>query len=143
MVNKLFYIVYNSYYKHGNYKRDIPALTVGGIFCAVVFSLFLTAHFMFFYEKDEGKEMISWLGCSKGQLIFHSIFIAAMLITYFRFFWRNTHRAIYEQFKADEYLNSRKAKFIGFAVVLFFILLPILYAIIKAYCLYGSLYITA
>jgi len=38
MINKLFYIIYNTYYKHGNYKNDIPPLTVFGIFYTAIVS---------------------------------------------------------------------------------------------------------
>jgi len=39
MINKLFYIIYNSYYKHGQYKNDMPSLTVGGIFLGCFFGI--------------------------------------------------------------------------------------------------------
>ena len=44
MVYKLFYIIYNAYYKHGEYKNDIPPLTVGGIFLGCFFSLGLLSY---------------------------------------------------------------------------------------------------
>lgn len=32
MLDRLFFIIYNSYFKDGTYKNDIPPLTAGGIF---------------------------------------------------------------------------------------------------------------
>ena len=51
-MNKLFYIIYNAYYKHGEYKNDNPSLTVGGMFSVFYYSITYSSFIIFHLIKN-------------------------------------------------------------------------------------------
>lgn len=130
-MNRLFYIIYNSYYKDGEYKNDIPSLTVGGIFTISFFSI--------------GLSIFNVIGCinplySKikiGNFVaFFSIFFCG-LIVYFLFYHNKRYRKIYETYKDNVFLNSKLAKRFSFFIVILFILSPIILVMIQTKINYG------
>ena len=130
-MNKLFYIIYNSYYKHGAYKNDIPSLTVGGIFF-ILFSSILKSIMMLvewtetFYKKFE---------YSSGKNFF--IITSSCLLVYFVFYHNKRYQKIYTKYKNNAFLNSKTAKLLGFSLVIIMILSPIFLAAIHTKIKYG------
>jgi hypothetical protein len=130
-MNRLFYVIYNSYYKDGQYKDDIPSLTVGGIFTISFFSIGLSIF-----------NLIGWINplYSKikiGNFItFFSISFCA-LIVYFLFYHNKRYRKIYQTYKNNVFLNSKLAKRFSFFIVILFILSPIILVMIQTKIHYG------
>lgn len=123
-MNKLFYIIYNSYYKHGEYKKDIPTLTVGAIFG------------IFFSSIGRSiLDIIGWINpiyypIKLSKPFFWLLLIAYSAIVYFAFYHNKRYQKIYEAYKEDVFLNSQKGKFFGFFIVFGIILLPVILALI-------------
>lgn len=125
-MDKLFYIIYNSYYKHGNFKNDIPVTTVGGIFLFCVYSIF-TAVLMVFYWINAPHSMLP--KTSRGIILFSVIIFGA--ITYFLFFYNKRHLKIYERYKDNLFLNSFSGKILGFTVIIFIYLMPLIICFLR------------
>lgn len=127
-MNKLFYIVYNSYYKHGQFKNDIPSLTVAGIFAIMFFSLILFGLFIIGWIYPE----YAYAKISKSnKSIHHFIAIFCCLVTYFAFYYNKRYIKIYQTYKDSEFLNSSTAKFQAFLFIVLVILSPIILALIQ------------
>lgn len=125
-MNKLFYIIFNSYYKHGEYKNDNPALTVGGIFTVFFFSIALSALMISNLSNYPINPLIP--NFSKPIIILICTFFGA--IVYLLFFYNNRHLKIYEKYKEAIFLNSKLAKRLGFFIIFFIILFPLLIGIL-------------
>ena len=123
-MNRLFYIIYNSYYKNGEYKDDTPSLTVGGIFLICFFCSGLSI-----------LNIIGWV----DPLYYHmklsktTVFLEIILfgsIVYFLFYHNKRYQRIYEKYKEDAFLNSQLAKFIGFFIVILIMISPFMLALV-------------
>ncbi len=130
-MNKLFYIIYNSYYKHGEYKNDIPSLTVGGIFL------------IFFYSIIKSVLIIvGWINPVYYQINFDKplrflFFVLYGFIVYFLFYYKKRYKSIYNMYKENEFLNSKKGKILGFCSVILVIVLPIILGIVRNKIVHG------
>ncbi|WP_396168845.1 hypothetical protein [Flavobacterium sp.] len=130
-MNKLFYIIYNSYYKNGAFKDDIPSLTVGGIFVVFFYSVF--KFFLILIEWFNPIYSTMKLG---KTFVYISIGLYGILV-YFLFYHKRRYRFIYERYKNDKFLNSKLAKRIGFFFVILMILSPIMIVAVKTKITYG------
>lgn len=129
---KLFYIIYNSYYKHGNYRKDIPKLTVFGIFLVFTYSLIVL---IFDIGKIISDPHTKNVGASSS--LFYLIVGTAVLLVYLLFFNKEKYKMIYEKYKDDTFLNSKKAKVIGFFTIIFVILAPMILWIVRNKIAFG------
>lgn len=128
---RLFYIIYNSYYKHGEYKDDIPTLTVGGIFSVSFYCIELSIiNIIGFINPLYQKMKISGF---KSFLIS----IISLVIVYFLFYHKKRYDKIYERYKDDIFLNSKTAKYFGFIIIVLIILSPFLLAMLQNKILHG------
>jgi len=126
-MNRLFYIIYNSYYKHGKYNNDNPSLTVGGMF--LVFFLSICLDIAFLIKLMEDPLFLNFPKKSKPiMLLVISMFGS---IVYFLFFYNQKHHKIYEIYKEDVFLNSKTAKYLGFFIVFFTIVSPLIIGLIR------------
>ena len=125
-MDKLFYIIYNSYYKHGDFKKDIPVATVGGIFLFCVYSIF-AAVFMVFYWISTPHSMLPKI--ARVIILFSVIIFGA--ITFFLFFYNKRHLKIYERYKDNLFLNSSGGKILGFTVLIFIYLMPLIICFLR------------
>ena len=124
MIDKIFYIIYNSYYKHGEYKNDIPPLTVFGIFFYSIYSIImLTVTFIDFIFDSKTY-------FSHGNQTFFK-FVMCGLITFFAFYYRKRYQAIYNRYKDNGFYNSKKAKFLAFTFIILVCLSPMIFAILS------------
>jgi hypothetical protein len=130
-MNKLFYIIYNSYYKNGAFKDDIPSLTVGGIFVVFFYSVF--KFFLILIEWFNPIYSTMKLG---KTFVYISIGLYGILV-YFLLYHKRRYRFIYERYKNDKFLNSKLAKRIGFFFVILMILSPIMIVAVKTKITYG------
>ena len=133
MINKLFYIIYNSYYKHGEYKNDIPSLTVGGIFTMCFFSISFLIVMIVGLIDNPLHYHLSIL--SKPILSFITILFG--IIVYFVFYHKKKYKKIYETYKEDVFLNSQFAKYLGFSISIFVILSPLILGLVRNKICFG------
>lgn len=127
MIDKWFYIVFNSYYKHGNFKNDHPAWTVGGIFTFAVFTVIFALTMIYGFITKSDLPFIDRNGYAVLEPSPSKVMLLiGFLIIYFSFFYKKRHLKIYEKYKEDELLNSVKAKRIAFLLVILVYLLPII-----------------
>ncbi|MFD3003659.1 hypothetical protein ACFS7Z_25100 [Pontibacter toksunensis] len=106
-LNALFYHVYNSYYKDGNYTNDIPHLTAFGLlgssltmFCLAVFALF--------------NSMFNNSRLSVGICL--AIVIAGLLFFSFQFLYDSRYNRIYNEIKGSK-LDNMFMKIVAWGVV--------------------------
>jgi hypothetical protein len=130
-MNKLFYIIYNSYYKHGEYKDDIPSLTVGGIFTISIFSVAR------FFSDLIGWFKPSYFEAKQSNIITVLLTFLYGLIVYILFYHNKRYQKIYAKYKNNTFLNSKTAKFIGFSLVIIMIMSPIFLAALHTKIKYG------
>jgi hypothetical protein len=126
-MNKLFYIIYNAYYKHGEYKNDIPSLTVGGIFSIFFFSIGYSSLIIIKLINDPFFLHLPKL----SKPIMSLITILFGIIVYFIFYYGKKYQKIYETYKEDVFLNSKLAKGLGFFFVFLIILSPLIIGLIR------------
>jgi hypothetical protein len=126
MIDRLFYIIFNSYYKNGGYKNDIPPFTVALIFGMALFSLIFDLNII-----------INWIinptflvrGGSKISTSLQAYL--SLFGIYIWFFYKKRYISIYAKYINSEFLNSLTAKFIAFFTIKILILSPILIGVIK------------
>ena len=124
LFNLIFYIIYNSYYKHGNFKNDVPAYTVFFIFrfsffCQMLFLIGLWDLINDPYTNAEISKL--------ANIIF---FLSCLAITYFLFYLNKKYVVIYNTYKNDLFANSHLGKFMGWSFIILSILFPFLSALI-------------
>ena len=112
MIDRLFYIIYNSYYKHGNYKNDIPPLTVFGLFAVALFSLGLCFIYAHYLVKDPD-HFIKHQPIS-GKTVW---MIGSLFLTYFLFYYNKRYKKIYEKYKHITAYDSVQYKVIAFIII--------------------------
>jgi len=121
MIDRLFYIIYNSYYKHGKYQNDIPPLTVFGIFCMGLLSLIFTIFLCVYHLKDP--YYFRHNPQPPGQGV---IFIISIIITYFAFYYKKRYKEIYNKFKDISSYDTKHARFLAFSFMILLILSPLI-----------------
>lgn len=131
-MNKLFYIIYNSYYKHGKYKNDIPPLTVFGIFCVAIFSILNTVADVIYLIKDP-TYFRTHTAPSPTVYFFISIIVTLLL------FYRNKkYKKIYNKYKNVEKYDKIEIRIIAFSIIVMLIIFPILFALVYNKFYFGS-----
>jgi hypothetical protein len=125
MIDKLFYIIYNSYYKHGSYKNDTPPLTVFGIFTIAFFSVWGLIVDIIHWSIDKNFYI------KRTPHLDHRWYIlGGALITYFLFYYNKRYKDIYLKYKDNKALDSRFVRILGFVIVIFFIFVQIIVVIV-------------
>jgi hypothetical protein len=130
-MNRLFYIIYNSYYKNGEYKDDIPSLTVGGIFLICFFCIRLTVWAIM------GLVNTPYHHAKTSNSTVMVEIIAYGIIVYFLFYHNKRYRRIYEKYKENTFLNSKMAKRLGFMIVILIIVFPFVLGLVSYRILSG------
>lgn len=131
-MDKLFYIIYNSYYKHGKYKNDIPPLTVFGIFCIATFSVIIGIVYSFYLINDP-----TYFRTHKapGKGIF---FAVAVIITYASFYNNKRYKLIYNRFKDVSKYDSLTYRFIAFVIMFLFIISSMIFMLVYNKIYFGE-----
>ena len=124
MYNFIFYVIYNSYYKHGSYKNDMPPYTVFFIFVIVFYSqlLFLIELYHVIqnpYTRTIGPKSIRYLA------------FLCFIPTYLLFYSNKKYNVIYNTYKEDTFANSLLAKLMSWAIVVILILSPFIFGLIR------------
>ena len=121
----IFYIIYNSYYKHGNYKNDNPPFTVFFIFAISFFSQLLLLIEVYRVIQDP---YTRYLG---SKSILRALGFLCFIPTYLLFYLNRRYEVIYNTYKEDPLANSFPGKVIGWSVLIFCILSPFLFSLIR------------
>lgn len=132
MTNKLFYIIYNSYCKHGQYKNDISSLTVGAIFGIFFLSIVFSSVIIFGWINPLYDHLPK---LSKPIMSFITIVFG--IIVYFIFYHEKKYQKIYERYREDIFLNSQAGKVFGFFFVFLIIVSPIILALLRNKICFG------
>ncbi len=122
----IFYIIYNSYFKHGNYKNDIPPLTVGGIFTVVFFCLTLLIKGIRAYVLYGN---VPFAGFEKNHAPIVGFFCA--IAAYLMFYRNKRYINIYNQFKDNQFANSWPGKILGWMAIILLMLSPFIFTSIR------------
>jgi len=131
-MDRFFYIIFNSYYKHGSYRKDIPSVTVFGIFVGFFFGLILLL-----IEVNEFFKNPRFKGLGMEKTDYYLLGILSAAIVYFLFYFRKRYAVIYEKYKDSRFLNSKGAKILGFCVAVLFIISPLLFGIVRNKIIFG------
>lgn len=124
-MNRLFYIIYNSYYKNGEYKDDIPSLTVGAIFSICFFCIRLTVlAIMQLVDPSYHHAKTS------SPTVMLEMIVYGMIV-YFLFYHNKRYQRIYEKHKNDIFLNSKIAKYLGFFIIILIIVFPFVLGLVS------------
>lgn len=107
MIDKLFFIIYHSYYRKGNYKNDIPPLTVDGIFTISCFGIIISCKAL--YERGIN---IPAQKMEKPMVLL--VLFCTAIVVYLFFFFKRRYIKIYQKYVDDKFLSSKMAKIIGF-----------------------------
>ena len=124
MVDKLFYIIFNSYFKHGDYKNDIPPVTVFAIFMMAIFCLGLCLLCAGYLIRDPNHFVKH-----KPLYGYHLWFVASAVINYHLFYHKKRYRRIYEVYKDNLVYDTLLYRVAAFIVIVLLILSPFIMAL--------------
>ena len=128
IMDKFFYIIYNSYYKHGDFRNDHPTWTVGGLFVFLIFAIILLLDLFLIRFSQNSISIFPIENHHKYSLFEPSpakiVGLAGFAVVYFLFFFRKRYEDIYEKYREEEFLNSKKAKRIAYTVLISIYLAP-------------------
>jgi uncharacterized membrane-anchored protein len=122
----IFYIIFNSYFKDGHYKNDIPPLTVGGIFTILFFCIILLIQGIYEYFQF-GNIAVRSFGKIYAILIG---WICAGLV-YFVFYYNKRYIKIYNRFKDDKFANSWIGGIFGWGLLALLMLSPFMFVLVR------------
>ncbi len=123
----IFYIIYNAYYKDGNYKNDMPAFTV--------FILFTLAFFCILLMLADVKVLLTEgpyvkeLGLKKYHI--YLLGLMGAVITYLMFYINKRYVNIYDTYKDSRFANGYTGKIIGWTGLFIMILSPFIFIYIR------------
>ncbi len=118
----IYYIIFNTYYKHGNFKNDKPPFTVFFIWLLCFFCITLSLKTIYeivylgpYYKgKGFGKYSKYLIGILCGTLV------------YFMFYFNKRYVNIYLKYRNNHFANGLVAKLFTWFFVIFLIASPFL-----------------
>jgi len=132
MTDKLFYIIYNSYYKHGKFQNDNTPLTVFGIFCIATNSLIMTLVSSVYLYGDP-------LYLRKNHLPHRGIYlITSIVLTYFAYYHKKRYQHIYERYSQNKTYDALYSKVAAFSAMVLLIVTPFIFALLYNKLYFGS-----
>lgn len=131
-MDKLFFVIFNSYYKDNQFKNDNPPLTVGGLFTAMFFGIYMFFCYSYIYYIDIDARQ----GPSKA--LGYIIALLSFITTYVVFFWNKRYLSIYEKYKDNAYLRKKSTKFLCFFLIFSLIVCPMFIILIRNKIVFGN-----
>lgn len=131
-MDKLFFVIFNSYYKDKQFKYDNPPLTVGGLFFGMFFGIYMFFCYCYLMYLDVGERQ------GPTQSFGYSLGFLSFITTYLVFFWKKRHMAIYEKYKNDASLRKKSTKFYCFFLVFFLIVCSMFLILIRNKLVFGN-----
>jgi len=114
----IFFHVYNSYYKNGSYRNDIPHLTaffiVGAAFSMLILTLILYTSKVLF-------------DLTFSKLVVMAFFVVPMPLFAFQFLYKSKYKLIYKEFRKSKW-DTSSIKVLCWLVPLFGFISIVLYA---------------
>lgn len=131
-MDKLFFVIFNSYYKDNQFKNDNPPLTVGGLFFGMFFGLYVTFYYCYIFYID--------IEVQQGPTDSAAILLGflSLLTTYFCFFWNKRYLTIYEKYTDDASLRKKSTKFLCFCLIFSLIVCPMFIILIRNKLVFGN-----
>jgi hypothetical protein len=123
MLDKLYYIIFNAYYKHGTSTARSATLTVLGLVVVAINSVLLLGYFAIRVAINPDYHT------TKGSLQAAPGLVVSALLTYFFFYYRNRHLKIYEKNKNNSYYDKRIVRILAFAIWILLIISPFLFGL--------------
>lgn len=131
-MDRLFFVIFNSYYKDNQFKNDNPPLTVGGLFFGLFFGIYVSIYYCYIFYID-----IEVRQGPTDSAVFLLGFLS-LLTTYFGFFWNKRYLTIYEKYKDDIALRNKITIFFCFFLVFFLILSCLFLIAIRNKLVFGN-----
>jgi hypothetical protein len=120
LLRLIYFHIYNTYYKDGKYRNDIPHLTAFGIvgccLSIILLAVLFTIHQFFFHER-----------ISIQLVVLPFIILLGMF--YYMFLYESKYIGIYEEFKNSKW-DTWSIKFLSWSILFVAFLLIGLYAYI-------------
>lgn len=122
--NIMFYTLLNFYSK--GYKFDAASPPSGNVFCLISIAFF--GHLLFLSGLVQfAKNPHFVAGPGVGGLYL----LGGVILTWLLFYRRNRYHEIFRRFKDDEFSDSSLAKILGWTFLIFSILLPFIFALLR------------
>lgn len=107
-IRLIYFHIYNSYYKDGNFKNDIPHLTAFGIVgCSlsiILLSILFFAYQLLFRVRPTSPIVVG-------------LFLLLLVFFYFLFFHKSKYQSIYTEFKNSKW-DTTTMKILSWLVLL-------------------------
>lgn len=131
-MDKLFFVIFNSYYKDNQFKNDNPPLTVGGLFTVMFFGIYMFFCYSYIIYQDANARQ------GPTDTLTYLMAFISLATTYFIFFWNKRYMTIYEKYKDDSSLRQKSTKFICFFKVFFLIMCPLFLGLVRNKLVFGN-----
>lgn len=107
-MDKLFFVIFNSYYKDNEFKNDNLPLTVGGLFFCMFFGIYMFFCYSYIIYQDVNARQ------GPTDTLEYLMVILSFSTTYFIFFWNKRYMNIYEKYKDNVTLRKKSIKYFYF-----------------------------
>lgn len=131
-MDKLFFVIFNSYYKDNEFKNDNPPLTVGGLFTAMFFGIYMFFCYSYIIYQDVNARQ------GPTDTLAYLMVILSFSTTYFIFFWNKRYMNIYEKYKDNVTLRKKSIKYFYFFLIFFLILSSLFLGLIRNKLVFGN-----
>jgi hypothetical protein len=118
LVEVIFYHIYKSYYKGGNYRNDIPHVTAFGIVSCSIIIIFITGFLTFLRLFTE--QLVN-----KGLVI--SLFVFLSVVLFYFLLYKSKYKRIYTEIKGSRW-DTVFFKILSWSVLVIAFLVATLYA---------------
>ncbi len=131
-MDKLFFVIFNSYYKDNEFKNDNLPLTVGGLFFGMFFGIYMFFCYSYIIYQDVNARQ------GPTDTLAYLMVILSFSTTYFIFFWNKRYMNIYEKYKDNVTLRKKSIKYFYFFLIFFLILSSLFLGLIRNKLVFGN-----
>ena len=131
-MDKLFFVIFNSYYKDNEFKNDNPPLTVGGLFFGMFFGIYVSFYYCYILYLDIETRQ------GPTDSAAYLLGLLSLVTTYFCFFWNMRYMSIYEKYKDNATLRKKSIKYFYFFLLFFLILSSLFLSLILNKLVFGN-----
>lgn len=124
-MDKLFYIIYNTYYKKEEHERGVSPTTLFGIFTIAFFCLGLCFLFGAYLVQDPDHFIKHKPTAGTNILV-----IASAVTTYFMFYHKKRFLVIYDKYKDNPVYKTLPCRILAFTIVFLLIVSPFIMGLV-------------
>jgi hypothetical protein len=129
LVDRIFYLVYNFYYKNGNYKNGYFLKFIPWHYTIFILSFGTTVWGMFLYSASVFYLKSEFINKSY-MIYFFGFYLLIFSFYYSLFISKSRYQIIYERYKNDKRLDKLKSFFAIFVLIVLPLILIILFSLI-------------